>query len=67
METRLSKKITTEKVNKVPDFWKWLNKVKQCNEGLGLHVEKEEYKRIIKENRDTSHHSYHELNEPTLL
>jgi hypothetical protein len=28
METRLSKKVSTEKVNKVPEFRKWLNEVK---------------------------------------
>jgi hypothetical protein len=51
MEVRLSKKVSSEKSNKVVDFRKWLNKVKQCDETL--HAEREEYKRIAKENRDT--------------
>ena len=42
METRLSKKVSAEKVNKVPNFWEWLNKVRWCNEGL--HAGREEYK-----------------------
>ena len=51
METRLSKKVSTEKVNKVPEFRKWLNKVKRCDEGLC--AEREEYEKIAKENRDS--------------
>ena len=34
METSLSKKVSTKKVDKVPNFWKGLNKVRQCDEGL---------------------------------
>ena len=52
METRLSKKVSTEKVNKVVEFCKWLNEVQQCDKGLC--GEREEYERSAKENRDVS-------------
>ena len=41
IKTRLSKKVSAEKVNQVPNFQEWLNKVRRCNEGL--HVGREEY------------------------
>src|ERR1700683_4469026 len=41
MEVRLSKKVSSEKVNKTLDFRKWLNKVKRCDDVLG--VAREEY------------------------
>ena len=50
METRLSKKIATEKVNKTADFRKWLNEVKRYDDQL--HNEREEYERIAKESRE---------------
>ena len=56
METRLSKKVSTEKVNKVADFRKWLNEVKWYDEGL--RAEREEYEKIAKENRDSSRCTY---------
>jgi hypothetical protein len=52
METRLSKKVFMEKVNKVVEFRKWLNEVQRCDEGL--RAEREEYERITKENSDIS-------------
>lgn len=52
MEIRLSKKISIEKLNKVPEFRKWLNKVRRCDEGL--RVDREEYKQIAKDTRDSN-------------
>jgi hypothetical protein len=52
MEIRLSKKVSSEKVNKVADFRKWLNEVRRCDEVL--RAEREEYERIAKDNRDSS-------------
>jgi hypothetical protein len=52
MEVRLSKKVSAEKLNKVVDFCKWLHELKRCDKGL--RAEREEYKRITKENRDAS-------------
>jgi hypothetical protein len=52
MELRLSKKVSSEKLNQVADFRKWLNEVKRCDEAL--RAEREEYERIAKENRDVS-------------
>jgi hypothetical protein len=51
MEIRLSK-VSSEKVNKVMDFHKWLNEVRRCDEVL--RAEREEYERIAKDNRDSS-------------
>ena len=52
MEVRLSKKVSVEKLNKIVEFCKWLNEVKQSDDVL--HAEREEYKCIAKENCDTS-------------
>ncbi|KIM86037.1 hypothetical protein PILCRDRAFT_5110 [Piloderma croceum F 1598] len=48
MEVRLSKKVSSKKLNKVVDFRKWLNEVRSCDEGL--RVEREEYERIARDN-----------------
>ena len=53
MELRLSKKVSSEKLNKVVDFCKWLNEVRRCDEMV--HAEREEYERIAKEHCDSSH------------
>ena len=55
MEIWLSQKISIEKLNKVPEFCKWLNKVQRCNEGLCAN--REEYECIKKDMRDSSHHT----------
>jgi hypothetical protein len=55
MEVCLSKKVSSEKLNKILDFHIWLNEFKQCDNVL--HTEREEYECIAKENRDTSHRS----------
>jgi hypothetical protein len=55
MEVCLSKKVSSEKLNKILDFRKWLNEVKQCDDVLL--AEREEYERIAKENHDTSRRS----------
>jgi hypothetical protein len=55
MEVRLLKKVLSEKLNKIADFRKWLNKVKRCEDVLCM--EREEYEHIAKDNRDASHHS----------
>jgi hypothetical protein len=55
MEVRLLKKVSSEKLNKILDFCKWLNEVKQCDDVL--HAEREEYECIAKENRDMSRQS----------
>ena len=52
MEVRLSKKVSSEKLNKVADFHRWLNEVRRCNEVLC--AEREEYERIAKDNRESS-------------
>jgi hypothetical protein len=52
MEVRLSKKVLSEKLNKVVGFRKWLSEVKRCDDVL--RAEREEYERIAKENRDSS-------------
>ena len=52
MEVRLLKKVSAEKLNKIVEFRKWLNEVKQCDNAL--RAEREEYERIAKENCDTS-------------
>ena len=52
MEVRLSKKVSAEKLNKIVEFHKWLNEVKQCDDAL--RTEREEYNCIATENRDTS-------------
>jgi len=52
MEVRLSKKVSSEKVNKVIGFRKWLGEVKRCDDVL--RAEREEYERIAKDNRDAS-------------
>jgi hypothetical protein len=44
MEVRLSKKVSSEKLNKILDFRKWLNEVKQCDDVLC--AEREEYECI---------------------
>jgi hypothetical protein len=62
MEIRLSKKVSSEKLNKVVDFRKWLNKVRRCDEIL--RAEREEYERIAKEARDSSHR-VNNVNEPS--
>jgi len=54
MELHLSKKVSSEKLNQVADFCKWLNEVKHCDETL--RAEREEYERIAKENCDVSYH-----------
>jgi hypothetical protein len=61
-EVRLSKKVSLEKLNKVIGFHKWLSKVKRCDDVLRM--EREEYKRIAKENRDSSRHA-NNFNEPS--
>jgi len=48
MEVRLSKKVSSEKLNKVTDFRKWLNEVRRCDEVL--RAEREEYEQITKDN-----------------
>jgi hypothetical protein len=55
MEIRLSKKVSSEKVNKVTEFRKWLNEVRRCDEVLL--AEREEYEHIAKDNRDSSRHA----------
>ena len=55
MKVRLSKKVSSEKLNKIGDFHKWLNEVKRCDEALC--AKREEYERITKENMDVSHHT----------
>ena len=62
MEVRLSKKVSSEKVNKTLDFRKWLNEVKRCDDVL--RTEREEYECIAKENRDTSRRNNY-TNEPS--
>jgi hypothetical protein len=52
MEIRLSKKVSSEKVNKVLDFCKWLNDVRRCDDVLC--VEREECERIARDNRESS-------------
>ena len=54
MEICLSKKGSSEKLNKnkIVDFHKWLNEVKRCDDVL--RPEREEYECIAKENRDMS-------------
>jgi|SRR5882762_8448032 len=52
MEVRLSKKVFSEKLNKVADFRKWLNEVRRCDEVL--RTEREEYERIAKDNTESS-------------
>ena len=63
MEIRLSKKVSLEKVNKVQDFYKWLNDVRRCDDVL--RVEREEYECIVKDNRESSHRTNFS-NEPSL-
>ena len=46
IEIRLLKKVSLEKVNKVLDFYKWLNDV--------LYMEREEYEWMMRDNRETS-------------
>src|SRR5882762_2995233 len=41
MEVRLSKKVFSEKLNKVANFRKWLDEVRRCDEVL--RTEREEY------------------------
>ena len=53
MEIRLLKKVSSEKLNKVTDFHKWLNEFRRCDEVLC--TEREEYERITKDSRDSSH------------
>ena len=53
MEVRSSKEVSSEKLNKIIDFRKWLNEVKRCDNVL--HAEREKYKHIAKVNHDTSH------------
>jgi hypothetical protein len=53
MEVRLLKKVSSEKLNKILDFHKWLNEVKQCDDVL--RTKREEIKFIAKENHDMSH------------
>ena len=62
MEIRLSKKVSSEKVNKVISFRKWLSEVKRCDDVL--RAEREEYERIAKDNRDASHRANH-FNDPS--
>ena len=50
MELRLSKKIGSEKVNKIVDFRRWLNEVKHFDDQIC--DEREEYERILKESRE---------------
>jgi hypothetical protein len=52
MEIRLSKKVSSEKVNKVLDFRKWLNGVRRCDEVF--RAEREEYEQIPRDNRESS-------------
>jgi hypothetical protein len=63
MEVRLSKKVSAKKLNKTMDFRKWLNKVKHCDDALRM--DREEYERITKENRDPSHHANNNSNKPS--
>ena len=46
------KKVSSKKLNKVANFHKWLNEVGRCNEIL--HMEREEYEQITKDNRESS-------------
>src|SRR6202167_1497175 len=62
MEIRLSKKVSSEKLNKVVDFRKWLNEVRRCDEAL--RAEREEYERIAKDARDASRRA-NNINEPS--
>jgi len=62
MEVRLSKKVSSEQLNKVVDFRKWLNEVRRCDEILC--VEREEYERIAKDNRESSCRTYN-FSEPS--
>ena len=52
VEIRLFKKVSLEKVNKVLDFCKWLNDVRRCDDVL--HMEREEYECIVRDNRESS-------------
>src|SRR5258705_6786207 len=52
MEIRLLKEVSLEKVNKVLDFCKLLNDVRRCNDIL--HMEREEYEWIVRDNRELS-------------
>jgi hypothetical protein len=52
MEIHLSKKVSSEKLNKIADFHKWLSEVRRCDEVL--RAEGEEYKCIAKDSRDSS-------------
>src|ERR1700683_652262 len=55
METRLSKKISTEKVNKMVNFCKWFNEVKHYDDQLC--DKREEHEHIAKESREVDHHN----------
>ena len=55
MEVHLLKKVSSEKLNKILDFCKWLNEAKQCDDVLC--AKREEYKHITKVNCDMSHQS----------
>ena len=63
MEVRLSKKVSSKKLNKVVDFCKCLNEVRSCDEGLC--AEREEYDRIARDNRKSFHHANHSNNPPS--
>ncbi|KIM78087.1 hypothetical protein PILCRDRAFT_11524 [Piloderma croceum F 1598] len=63
MEDRLSKKLSSKKVNKVADFHKWLNEVRSCDEGL--RAEREEYERIARDNHESFHCANYSNNPPS--
>jgi hypothetical protein len=50
-------------LNKVADFCKWLNEVQSCDEGL--HVEREEYERIARDNHESFHRVNHSNDPPS--
>jgi len=62
MEVHLSKKVSSEKLNKVIGFCKWLSEVRRCDDIL--HTEREEYERIAKDNHDSSRCVNH-FNDPS--